>query len=228
MVDKTEQRACIKFCVRLDKTAVETLDMIRKAFGDLSLGRSTVFEWHARFKAGRESIEDDERSGRPATSKIHENVEKVRELVLEDRRRTIRQLCDMVGISYGVCQEILTQDLNMRRVAAKFVPRLLTVDQKQRRLGVCLELHEMTDSDRTFLSRIITADESWIYAYDPETKQQSSQWKSPKSPRPRKARQVRSATKTMIIIFFDERGIVHREFVPPGRTVNSDFYCNVL
>ena len=56
-------------------------------------------------------------------SKTNEIVEKVHELVLEDRRRTIRQLSDMVGISYRICQEILTQDLNMRRVAAKFVPR---------------------------------------------------------------------------------------------------------
>ena len=55
----------IKFCVRLDKTASKTLDMPRKAFGDVSLGRSTVFEWHARFKAGRESIKDDEHTGRP-------------------------------------------------------------------------------------------------------------------------------------------------------------------
>ena len=123
-------------------------------------------------------------------SKINEKVEKVREFILEDHRGTIRQLSDMTGISYGVCQEILTQDLNIRCVEAKFVPRLLTTEQKQRRLDVCLELHEMADSDRSFISRIIRADESWIYAHDPETKQQSSHGKSPHSPRPRKARQV--------------------------------------
>jgi hypothetical protein len=86
-------------------------------------------------------------------------------------------------ISYGVYQEILTENLNMRRIAAKFVPRLLTNDQKQRRVNVCLELREKPNEDQTFISRIITGDEIGIYGYDPEKKQQSSLWKSPQSPK---------------------------------------------
>src|SRR5580692_2333115 len=111
----------------------------------------------------------------------------------------------MIGISYGICQAILTDNFNMRRVAAKFVPRLLTPDQKQHRLDVCQELRETANSDPAFIARIITGDESWVYGYDLETKQQSSQWKSPKSPRPKKARQVRSATESMLIVFSTSR-----------------------
>jgi hypothetical protein len=59
----------------------------------------------------------------------------------------------------------------MRRIAAKFVPRLLTNDQKQRRVNVCLELREKDNEDPTFVPRIIKGDQSWIYSYDPETKQ---------------------------------------------------------
>jgi histone-lysine N-methyltransferase SETMAR len=109
----------------------------------------------------------------------------------------------------------------MCHIAAKFVPRLLTNDQKQRRINMCLELWEKANEDPTFISRIIMGDESWIYGYDPETKQQSSLWKSPQSPRVKKARQVRSSTKSMLIVFFDGKGIVHRKFVPPKMTVNS-------
>jgi histone-lysine N-methyltransferase SETMAR len=69
--------------------------------------------------------------------------------------------------------------LNMFCVAVKFVPWILTNDQKQRRVNVRLEVREKANEDTTFISRIITGDESWIYSYDPETKQQSSQWKSP-------------------------------------------------
>ena len=79
-----------------------------------------------------------------------------------------------------------------------------------------------------FISNVITGDETWVYAYDPETKTQSSQWKSPGSPRPKKARQVRSNIKSMLICFFDQKGIVHKEFVPPGQTVNAAFYVEVL
>jgi histone-lysine N-methyltransferase SETMAR len=117
----------------------------------------------------------------------------------------------------------------MCRIAAKFVPRLLTNDQKQWRVNVCLELREKADEDPTSISRIISGDGSWIYDYDPETKQQSSQWKSPQSPRAKKARQVRASTKSMLLVFFffDVKGIVHREFVLPNTTVNSCFYCDL-
>jgi hypothetical protein len=77
------------------------------------------------------------------------------------------------------------------------------------------------------LSRVITGDESWIYGYDPDTKQQSSQWKSPNYRRPKKARQVRSKVKSMLIIFSDTKGIVHKEFFLAGETVNSAYYCDV-
>jgi hypothetical protein len=67
-----------------------------------------------------------------------------------------------------------------------------------------------------------------VYCYDPETKQQLSQWKFPNSPWPKKARQVRSNVKPMLIVFFNIQGTVHKEFVPPGQTVNGNSYCEVL
>jgi hypothetical protein len=67
--------------------------------------------------AGQVSAEDDERSGRPSTSKTIVNVEKITELIHEDRRRTIHELADTAGINYGVCQGILKEHLNMRRIA---------------------------------------------------------------------------------------------------------------
>jgi hypothetical protein len=79
----------------------------------------------------------------------------------------------------------------------------------------------------TFLSRVITGDERWIYGYDPETKQQSSRRKSPNSPSPKKARQAKSKVKGMVTAFFDIEGIVHKEFVLANQ-VNSSYYCGVL
>ena len=93
---------------------------------------------------------------------------------------------------------------------------------------MCTELQKLVRQDPNFLSRVITGDESWLYNCDPETKQQSSQWKTPSSPRLKKACQVRSNIKSLLIIFFYILGIVHKEFVPPGQTVNGNFYCKVL
>jgi hypothetical protein len=169
MDGKIEQHVCIKFCVKLGKSGTKNLEMLREPFGEPSLSWTAVFEWHSRFKAGQVSVEDDKCSGRPSTSKTTENVEKIRELIHEDHCSVIHELTDTAGISYGVCQEILTENLNMHHIAVKFVPRLLTNDQKQQRLNVCLELREEANEDPTCVSKIITGDES----YDPETKQQS-------------------------------------------------------
>ena len=70
------------------------------------------------------------------------------------------------------------------------------------------------------LKKVITGDETWVYGYDPETKKQSSQWKRPDKPRPKKARQSRSHVKSMLIIFFDCGGVVHYEFAPRRSTKN--------
>jgi len=71
----------------------------------------------------------------------------------------------------------------MKRVCAKFVPRLLTVDQREQRQRIAGDLLERSCEDVQFLKNIVTGEESWVYGYDTETKQQSSQWKGPSSPR---------------------------------------------
>ena len=193
------------------------------------MSRARCFEWHARFKRGRTSLEDDEKSDGPSMSSAPKNVETIWRLVHEDRRKTIKDIAAIVNVSYGTVQTIFTCDLNMYRVAAKFVPRLLTPpEQKEHCVAICQELHQCALDDPSFMSRVITGDESWVYGYDPETKRQSSRWKSPGSPRPKKARQSRSATKSMLIVFFNIRGIVHHEFAPEGQTVNAELYCSVL
>jgi hypothetical protein len=102
MDGKVEQRVCIKFCAKLGKSATKILEMLREAFGEHSLSQTAVFEWHSRFKAGHVSV--DECSGRPSTSKMTENIEKIRELINEDRRQTIHELDDTIGTSYAVAR----------------------------------------------------------------------------------------------------------------------------
>jgi hypothetical protein len=188
MTDVNEQRICIKFCFKLGKTAEETHKMLKEAFGDNALRLTQTHKWIKRLKNGRMSLDDDERSGRPSTGTTTENVAKVREAILENQRRTIHDICDIVKLSYETCQRILTDELNMRRIAAKFVSRLLTNDQREHRVAVCTELKEETENDPNFFFTITTGNEFWVYGYDPELKQQSPQWKTPNSPRPKKAR----------------------------------------
>jgi hypothetical protein len=81
MDGKLKQRVCIKFCMKLSKSATKILDVYRKAFVEHSLCWTEVFKWHSCFRAGRVSAEDDEHSGQPSTSKMTENFEKIQELI---------------------------------------------------------------------------------------------------------------------------------------------------
>jgi len=80
------------------------------------------------------------------------------------------------------------------------------------------------DAHKNFLNKIITGDETWCFAYDPKTKRKSSEWVGETSPQPKKLKFQRSCIKTMLIIFFNSQGIVHKEFIPEGKTVSREFY----
>src|SRR5215469_11371107 len=228
MKDLEEQRVCVKFCFRLGKTFTETFQMLQQAYGEDCLSRTQCYEWYQRFKSGRTSIEDDPKSGWPSSSTGDDHIEKVRSVIRENRRLTVREVSEEVGICKSPCHTILTEKLKMHRVAAKFVPRLLTEEQKQNRVTVSQELLDRSNTDENVLKNVITSDETWVYGYDVETKVHSSQWVGKSSPRPKKARQSCSNVKVMLIVFFDWKGIVHHEFVPCGETVNKEFYLKVM
>ena len=157
--------------------------MLTVAYGEATLDRSNVYRWYKMFSEGREDVNDEERTGRPSTSTTDENIDEVKKIVLANRRITVREVAEDLNISIGSCHSIFTNDLGMRRVAAKFVPKLLNFDQKQHRINIAKELLDSVRDDPNVLQRIITGDESWVYGYDVETKAQSSQWKLPHEPR---------------------------------------------
>ncbi|KAE9523287.1 hypothetical protein AGLY_016235, partial [Aphis glycines] len=195
----TEQRACIKFCFKIGKNATETFKLIKLAFRDVSLSHCVTFDWFKRFKEGRISNEDDHRPGRPSLSKTNDTIDLVRNKIRNDRRLTVREVANEVGISIGTCHSILSNELDMRRMTAKLVPTLLMEEQIEHRIEVCLELKNRVSYDPNFIKSIITGDETWVYGYDPEIKVQFSQWKTANSPHPKKCRQVQSNIKAMLI-----------------------------
>ena len=123
-------------------------------------------EWYKHFQDGREDVEDNKRS---RTSTTDENEEKVKEMFMNGRRITIREVADDVGISIGSCHEIFSYVLGIKRMAAKFVPKLLNFEQKQRRMEVAQESLNEVNDDAELLKSIITGDETCIYGYDVET-----------------------------------------------------------
>jgi len=151
----------MKFCFLLGKSAAETVLMLQEAFKEEASSKTQVYEWYSRFKRGEMSCKDQPRSGRPSTCQNDENLEKVHNAINADRRRTTDEIYEITGLSWSSCQRMLTEDLNMKRVSAKFFPRLLTEDQKKNNhLNVCCDLKEQVGNDPQIRSKVVTRDET--------------------------------------------------------------------
>jgi len=137
-------------------------------------------------------------------------------------------IAESLNIPKSVVLWILKEDLGERKSCARFVPHSLTPEQREDQVTFCQDIITMADADKHFFNKIITGDETWCFAYDPETKRKNSEWVGETSPQPKKLKFQRSCIKTMLINFFDSQGTVHKEFIPEGKTVNVGFYKGVM
>ncbi|UYV85126.1 hypothetical protein LAZ67_X004640 [Cordylochernes scorpioides] len=139
--------------------------------------------WVREFKNGRTDVHDEPRAGRPSVS--DETIAKVEAAMLEDRRITVRKLCDLVpDVSKTTIDKILHEHLGYSKVCAIWVPKMLTEDHERQRVDAAqkfLDCHE-TDGEE-FLDSIVTGDVTWVHYNTPETKEQSKQWKHTSSPK---------------------------------------------
>jgi hypothetical protein len=140
-------------------------------------------------------------------------------------------IAESLNIPKTVVLWILKEDLGKRKLCALFVPHSLTPEQREDRVTSCQDFIAMAYIDNNYFNKIITGDETWYLAYDPKTKRQSFEWVGGTSPWPKKLKFQRSCIKTMLIIFFDSQGVVHKEFVPEGKLFipegksgNTEFY----
>ena len=202
--------------------------MLQTAFGASCMNRASVFEWHKRFKEGRESVMDDERCGRSKEVRTPEWIGQIKNFMDKDSHVSIETISAQFDVSVGTVHTIIRGELKMRKICAKFVPRVLSEDQKERRCHDSRVMDELINSAPAVLDALETCDESWIYCYDPETKRQSSQWKHAGFLRLKKARQTKSTHKLLMILFFDSTGLIYMQWVPTGQTVNKEYYAEVL
>lgn len=223
MEDNLDQRVCIKFCLANGFSCADSLKMLRKAFGTACMSKTQTYEWYKSFKEGREEIIDLPRSGRPLTSTTDENTRKVKELVLNNRHMSIRELAIELKICRTSVHGILSDMLGMKRVAGRLVSKDLNFLQKQHRKEIADDMVCRTATDATFLKRIVTGGETWFYDYDVPS---DREWHDANERRSKKARQ--SGSKVMLAVFFDYRGLVHAEFLPEGQSMNKHYYLATM
>lgn len=229
MLKKIEHRAVIKFLTKHGKSQKTIHEEMVAVYQDSVPSLSTVQKWSSEFKRGRESIEDDPRPGGPITAATEENVKIIEKLVLEDARVKIKMLAEITKLSVGTIHTILHDYLNLTKVSARWVPRLLTALQKQARVDTCKEfLERCGDDPASVFERIVTGDETWVHHYDPESKQESMQWHKKGSDPPKKFKVTPSAGKIMATVFWDSKGILLIEYTKKGETINAEKYSTTL
>ena len=113
MTEKQDPRICIKFCFQLGKTSLETIQMMQKAFGNEYMSKTRIKEWYNRFKGGRTYVDSVSRSGRRSATKALDKIERVRLAIESDRRLTVRELKNDLGIPKTTVWEILNKIFGM-------------------------------------------------------------------------------------------------------------------
>jgi hypothetical protein len=120
---------------------------------------------------GREEVANEDHAGRPSNSTKTDNVTRVHQVLNSDRQLNIRLIAQMLNLSKSAVHDIVSVHLNMHKVCAKRVPKVLTDDQKLWRAEVCQENLNLFESDPRFLHNVITGDEWWIFEYDYQDKE---------------------------------------------------------
>ena len=157
-------------------------------------------------------------------------VEKVANLVATNARFKTRHIAKYVGISVGAAHTILRRDLKMRRISARWIPHLVTKEQKLAQVRIANQfLKQFPKYNNRSFANIITGDETWVHFYEPKRKIQNTIWATKGGKRPCIAKKHHEHKKVMYVIFFTNQCHAIQIAVPKGKSVNARFYKgNVL
>ena len=198
---------------------------MQKVYGNGALKYATVCKWSCRFNDGRESIENDPRVGRPLSVLTENNVATVKTLNEEDACYTVQEIEEISGIHSSSVLKTLHERLGLRKICARWVPHLLTDEQKQSRVRLASQVIEKYDKcDPRRLEEIVTGDKTWIYHFQPDFKAKNKVWVSSEGDRPVIARHCKTSNRMLYAIFFDLKGSVLQIPVPKGSSVTGNFY----
>ena len=220
-----EQKVYCKIRAQLGFPPTEIHADLQKAYGNGALKYATVCKWVRRFNDGWESIENDPRVGRPVSVLTEKNVATVKTLIEEDVCYTMQEIEELSGIHSSSVLKILRERLGLRKICARWVPHLLTDEQKQTRVRLASQVIEKYDKcDPRRLEQIVTGDETWIYHFQPDSKAKNKIWVSSEGDRPVIARCCKTSNRMLYAIFFDLKGPVLQIPVPKGSSVTGKFY----
>ncbi|KAL4504575.1 hypothetical protein ABPG72_010021 [Tetrahymena utriculariae] len=210
-MEKIEYRSYIKQRTILGIKAIDIHRELEQIHGINAPHYSTVANLAKQFREGRVDVEDLDRIGRPQTARIEDNIQQVQEAIEVNPHATYDELEELIGISRGTLQNIIHQDLQLRKVASRYVPHILNQQNKKLRLQYCNENLQYYRDGPGRLCDIITGDEVQIYWRQIGRKISNSSWVGQGEPPRTIVKRSIYDQKTLFSIFFRSTGymIIH-------------------
>ncbi len=197
------------------------------AFGVQALKKTQIYAIMKVVKSG--GCVTDNRGGSREKASTAAIIADIAADIEENGRLTIRALASTYGLSAATVHKILHDELGLSKKSARWVPKLLSEDQKLERVRVSRNfVADVHHFSKAWLRKIVTVDETMVSLHTPETKKQSKRWVPKGQPGPVKARIHASRTKFMVMAFFDAAGLIYSHLVPQGQSVNAAYIVKVL
>ena len=226
---KHEIQAYNKARSKLSCSLKKLMTEISTAFGPSCVSYDTVRRWKKKFESGVESINNAPKSGRPKSASRKEIVSKIKEIIEGDARFTVRNIARKVGISLSTVHLILKKHLKVSKISARWVPHLLTDEQKRQRVKVAKKLLQMFPKyDKKQFANVVTGDETWVHYFEPVRKVSNKIWATKHSKRPIIAKRSLSTKKVLYAIFFSGEGVAIKVPVKKGKSITGKYYKDVV
>jgi histone-lysine N-methyltransferase SETMAR len=218
-LSREQKRLLMLYEYKFGSNAADAARRINKAWGDRTVGESTVRERFREFKAGNEELTDRPRSGRPTELDDEDLISGLE----NEPSSSSRELAAELGVSHTTVLTHLHQ-LDFVHKKPRQDPHELTEAQANKRVEICRQLLQNPLNDR-FWKRIVTSDEKWVFLVNHD---RSKRWTPKGQTPPSVPRQNRFGKKVMICVWWNFEGILHFELVPNGKSINADLYCEQL
>lgn len=213
--EKGDLRTSLRFCYFLKKSAAESHQMLVEAYGSHALSEPTCREWFRKFKSGDFDLKDKERSGQP---KKFEDAE-LQALLDENTVQTESELAEALNVDRSTVGKRL-HAMGKIQKEGKWVPHKLSERDIERRFSTCEMLYQRYKR-KSFLHRIVTGDEKWIYYENPKRKKS---WVDPGQPSTSQPKRNIHVDKIMLCIWWDCKGVIYYELLNPKETVTGPLY----
>lgn len=212
------------------KTNREIHEALVEVWKDSAPGYSTIKRWTANVTCEKQmSFEDAPRSGRPVSVTTDISVDTVRGIVTEDPHLSTRAIAEKSGISHPSVWRILTTELQMRRLAAYWVPQNLTEEQRMKRVNSAQAIrNKLVAMGEERYRRYVVEDESWFNFDVQHTSTTASQWVSHGMPRPKAVCSKLTPRKCLVMVAFSACKRFNVQALPYGETINGDVYMDFV